>query len=72
MKYVTLDIYVQELIDTCDEMMEFIDYARRHPNAILLPDIPTLQKIDQWAKVIDEKKQGTKSKIVNSDVDRYI
>ena len=47
MKYVTLDIYVQELIDTCDEMMEFIDYARRHPNAILLPDIPTLQKIDQ-------------------------
>ena len=67
MEYITLEIYLKDLLDTCDEMLEFIDYARTHPNAVSAPNPPTLQKIDQWAKVIEQKKQSSKSSIVEVD-----
>lgn len=72
MKYVTLEVYTKEILDTCDEMLDFIKLIRRNPNTLLIPDSETLQKIENWTRVVTEKKKGSKSSIVNSDLDRYI
>ena len=71
-KYVTLEVYTKEILDTCEEMLNFIRLVRRNPNTILLPDSETLQKVDKWTRVVDEKRKGSKSEIVNIDLDRYL
>ena len=71
-KYVTLEVYTKEILDTCEEMLNFIKLVRRNPNTLLLPDSETLQKVDKWIRIVDEKRKGSKLEIVNTDLDRYI
>ena len=59
---------ISEWFITKEEMLNFIKLVRRNPNTLLLPDSETLQKVDKWIRIVDEKRKGSKLEIVNTDL----